>query len=246
MELEDRIVIATPEGVDLELTLAGAGSRFAAALVDLLIQTAGVLVLYLILYFAVGGFARALYFVAAFLVLFGYHIAFEVFASGRTPGKRWLGIRVVRLGGHPVTFLPSATRNLLRLVDLIPGMYLVGLISVLVTSRNQRLGDLAAGTLVIRDRAGDHPRLPHQVYDFTAGQAPEPEVAAWDVSAVTAEELAAVRRFLERRHELEPHARHHLGGQLAGRLRPKTAGVPDGLPGERFLELLARAKASRV
>ncbi len=250
MEFEDRITIATPEGVDLELTLAGVGSRFAAALVDTILQLLLVGALYIVLVVAAGGLARAVYYVAAFLVWFGYHILFEVLASGRTPGKRWTGLRVVRVGGHPVTFLPSATRNLLRLVDLLPAAYIAGCVSILVTRRNQRLGDLAAGTLVIRDRLAAAPPASTQVrrYDFMQPE-PQPErdnVAAWDVSAVTADELAAVRRFLERRHELEPHARHHLAWQLADRLRPKTAGVPDEVAGERFLELLAHAKASRV
>lgn len=248
MEFEDRITIATPEGVDLELTLAGVGSRFAAALVDTILQGLVVLALYIVLVVAAGGLGRSIYFVAAFLVWFGYHILFEVLASGRTPGKRWTGLRVVRVGGHPVTFLPSATRNLLRLVDLLPAAYLAGCVSILVTRRNQRLGDLAAGTLVIRDRlAAARPAPePRRTYDFTAPQ-PEPDdVSAWDMSAVTADELAAVRRFLERRYELEAHARHHLAWQLSDRLRPKTAGVPDGITGERFLELLALAKGSRV
>jgi uncharacterized RDD family membrane protein YckC len=247
VELDDRIVIATPEGVDLELTLAGVGSRFAAALVDTIVQGLVMLGLAIVLLLGLGGLGRAIYYVAAFLVWFGYHVLFEVLASGRTPGKRWTGIRVVRVGGHPVTFLPSATRNILRLVDALPAVYLVGCVSILVTQRNQRLGDLAAGTLVIRDRrAADRPELPRRSYDFTASSAGPDEVAAWDVSAVTAEELAAVRRFLERRHELDPHARHHLAWQLFDRLRPKTAGVPEGIAGERFLELLERAKAARV
>jgi uncharacterized RDD family membrane protein YckC len=246
VEYEDRITIATPEGVDLELTLAGVGSRFAAALVDTVLQTLVVLALYAFLVLGVGGIGTSAYLVAAFLVWFGYHVLFEVLASGRTPGKRWTGLRVVRDGGHPVTFVPSATRNLLRLVDLLPAVYLAGCVSILVTRRNQRLGDLAAGTLVIRDRLAAA-RAPAPRPPFDVGRpAPPSDTSAWDVSGVTAEELAAVRRFLERRFELEPHARAHLASELAERLRPKTAGSPGDLTAESFLELLARAKAARV
>lgn len=246
MDFEDRIVIPTPEGIDLELTLAGAGSRFAAALVDWLLQLVVSLALWAVLVLGIGGYGVALFAVAAFLAGFGYHILFEVLASGRTPGKRWTGLRVVRAGGHPVTFLPSATRNILRLVDWLPAVYIVGCISVLVTRRNQRLGDLAAGTLVIRDQARVAAPAPRRLLHGQATPAGRDEVPAWDVSGITADELVAVRRFLERRHELELHARTHLAGQLHDRLRPKTAGVPAEVTGERFLELVARAKAARV
>lgn len=254
MEFEDRVTIATPEGVDLELTLAGLGSRFAAALIDGFLQTMLVVALGVVLlgldgFGAVedtGGLGAAVFFVASFLVWFGYDILFEVLASGRTPGKRWNGLRVVRSGGHPITFLPSAVRNILRLVDLLPAAYVVGCISVLVTARNQRLGDLAAGTLVIRDRrdrAADAPPLPPRFVRPT----PEPEaLAAWDVSAVTGDELIAVRAFLDRRLDLEAAARHHLAWQLADALRPKVAGAPRDIEAERFLEHVAAAKAART
>ena len=254
MEYEDRITIATPEGVDLELTLAGLGSRFAAALVDGFLQTALVAALALVLVGLdgfgtldeTGGIGAAIFFVASFLVWFGYDILFEVLASGRTPGKRWNGLRVVRTGGHPITFLPSAIRNILRLVDLLPAAYVVGCISVLVTKRNQRLGDLAAGTLVIRDRRdrrAEPPALPRRF----APRPPEPEtVSAWDVSAIAGDELVAVRSFLERRHDLEDAARHHLAWQLADALRPKVAGAPGDMSAERFLEHLAAAKEART
>lgn len=246
MEYEDRVTIATPEGVDLELTLAGVGSRFAAAIVDVLLQGVVGLALFLFLVVGVGGVGVAIYVVAVFLVWFGYHVLFEVLASGRTPGKRWTGLRVVRVGGHPVTFVPSATRNLLRLVDYLPSFYIAGTVSILVTRRNQRLGDLAAGTLVIRDRLERaRARTPPATYAFTH-PVEHGDVASWDVSAVTVEELAAVRGFLERRYELELRARNELAWQLAERLRAKTAGGPEGLAAERFLELLATAKAARV
>src|SRR5437868_3232179 len=165
MEYEDRLTIATPEGVDLELTLAGVGSRFASAIVDYLIQAAIIIGLGLVLGLGAGlspdasGFAAALWTVLAFLLFVGYDIAFEVLASGRTPGKRMNGLRVVREDGGPVTFPISAVRNVLRIVDILPGTYLVGMVSILVARRNQRLGDFAAGTLVVRERKVAPPPL---------------------------------------------------------------------------------------
>lgn len=250
MEYEDRIRIETPEGVDLDLRLAGLGSRFVATVIDLLIQSGVVTIAGLALVgveiFSEGsarsGLGAAVFSVVFFLVILGYDILFEVLASGRTPGKRWTGLRVVRTGGQPVRFLTSTIRNVVRLVDFLPFSYLVGAVAILASPRNQRLGDLAAGTLVVRERGGvDAPRR--------APSIPQPAVAgaelAWDVSAVTAEELAAVRSFLERREQLTRDARSQLARTLAGRLRGKVAGA--GVPelDERFLERLAAVKATR-
>jgi uncharacterized RDD family membrane protein YckC len=242
VDFEDRLSITTAEGVDVELTLAGLGSRFAAALVDAVIQT--VLLVALVGVFAgfgwLGGWGAAAYAVASFLVLFGYDVAFEVLASGRTLGKRWNGLRVVLVGGYPIGFTASAIRNLLRLVDFLPSAYLVGCASILVTARNQRLGDLAAGTLVVRERRGTTEPPPL----LTAPAEASPH-AGWDVSGITAGELATVRSFLERRDTIDLTARRQLGHTLAERLRPKVTGAPPELGGERFLEALLHTKTQR-
>lgn len=240
MEIDDRLSIATPEGVDLELALAGLGSRFVAALLDAVVQTALIGAAALLLLVGIGGgVAYAVFVVVTFLVFFVYDILFEVLASGRTLGKRWTGLRVVRVGGAPVGFLTSTVRNVMRLVDILPGMYGVGAVAILATSRNQRLGDVVAGTLVVRERRAHVPALPFE-------PRPVPFLAAWDVSAVTAEELATVRSFLARRHDLDHAPRSALARTLAERLRPKVAGPTEELRGdESFLEQLAAAKAAR-
>ncbi|MGH9009241.1 MAG: RDD family protein [Acidimicrobiia bacterium] len=245
MSYEDRISIPTPEGVELELVLAGVGSRLVGALVDFLVKAVILFALWLVSGAAAddgGGFFVALLIIASFVVLWGYDVAFETLASGRTPGKRAAGLRVVRLGGEPVGFLASAVRNLLRLVDMQPGfLYAVGAISILFTQRNQRLGDLAAGTLVVRERRAPLSAARPPVPDFATAD----RYAAWDVSGVTAFELVTVRRFLERRWHLDPGARNRLGWELAERLRPKVAGAPPNLHPEQFLEALAEAKTAR-
>lgn len=240
MEYEDRITIATPEGVDLELTLAGVGSRFASAIVDFAIQLAllGALGVVFLVAGAGGGAGVGAFTLLSFLLFAGYDILFEVLASGRTPGKRLNGLRVVRSDGSPVGFLTSAVRNSLRLVDILPGSYLVGIVAILATRRNQRLGDLAADTLVVRE-----PRRRRRAAPSTAPLAAD--ALAWDASAVTRDEILTVRRFLDRRDELGGDARRRLARELAAALRERVTGVPDGLPDETFLERLAAAKAAR-
>jgi uncharacterized RDD family membrane protein YckC len=250
MQYEDRITIQTPEGVDLELTLAGIGSRFVAAFVDGLIRLA----LFFALAFVAGAgtdlfpTARSEVSAAAiialsitsFLLMFGYDIFFEVLSSGRTPGKRWSGLRVVRDGGRPVGFMASAVRNILRIVDFLPFFYGVGMVTVAVTRNNQRLGDLAAGTLVVREA-----RAEERVSVSPDSPVVRDELAAWDVSAITPEEIAAVRRFLQRRSELTEDARLRIAGQLTAGLRPKIAGPVENYSPEVFLERLAAAKSLR-
>jgi len=238
---DDRVTIATPEGVDLTLTLAGVGSRFASAIVDILIQTLIIAALTIVIGVAGTGYGAAVVAIAGFVVVFGYDVAFEVLASGRTPGKRMNGLRVVRSEGQPVDLVTSVIRNLLRIVDFLPGAYLVGIIAIVVTDRNQRLGDLAAGTLVVRERREGRlgVRAP-----FTPSVSAD--VPALDVSAITPEELNAVRSYLGRRQELSDAVRRQLAHTMAERLRPKVGGVTDDLRGERFLELLAAAKRDRL
>lgn len=240
MDVDDRVVLTTPEGVTIELTLAGLGSRFTAGLADVVVR--GVITLAVAL--AAGligvhsvGWITALGVLAIFLLTFGYDVLFELLAGGRTPGKRMCGIRVVDANGGPVRFLPSVVRNLVRLVDILPGFYLVGMITVLISKRNQRLGDIVARTLVIRER-----RTPPPV----AWRTPEVTQApvTWDVAQVTPDELATVRRFLERRSELLPHARKRLARDLAEHLRAKVAGIDEGGGDEQFLELIVSAKAT--
>ena len=247
MEYDDRLTISTPEGVDLSLTLAGVGSRFVAAITDGVIQY-GTIIAAAIVLFSTDGFgagdnvASAVFAVVLFVVFFAYDVAFEVLASGRTPGKRWNGLRVVRVGGQPIGFLSSAIRNLLRLVDILPGFYLVGMTAVLVTRKNQRLGDVVAGTVVVRERRAA-PQAPGALAR-PGGRLPD-EAAGWDTSGITSQELGAVRSFLDRRHEIDDWSRNSLAATLEARLRPKVAGVPDDVAGERFLELLAAVKSSR-
>jgi uncharacterized RDD family membrane protein YckC len=145
ISFEDTVAIATPEGVEVELTLAGVGSRVIAGVIDFTIQLAVIISLALITRPA-GDAGAAIFTSAAFGMIFFYDVLFEVLGRGRTPGKRWTGVRVVRTGGRPITLARSAVRNILRLIDILPGFYAVGMTTIFITSQNQRIGDLAAGS----------------------------------------------------------------------------------------------------
>ncbi len=249
MLVDDRVTIATPEGVDVELILAGLGSRFLARLIDTLVQAVSILALGAIA-LAIGGptsrgWAAAVAVLGVFLVIFAYDLAFETLASGRTPGKRVAGIRVVGMRGQPVSFLASAVRNVVRVIEEAL-LYLPSVVSILGTARDQRLGDLAAGTIVVREQFGG--RAPDGA-NFSA-VAPitvtSDAVADWDVSAITPAEVLAVRQFLDRRLSLPWHIRAYLAGELVQRLAPRVTGLPVNAHPEYVLEGIAVAKHARA
>src|SRR5947209_918104 len=167
--MERSVDVRTGEAVAIRYELAGLGSRFLAVTVDMIAQILIALVLMIGFAFAAPLMARiafgknvmawliALGVVVFFALFFGWFIIFETWWSGRTPGKRALGLRVVRDGGFPVDLGAAVIRNLVRVAEVALGFYLLSAISALISKENKRLGDLAAGTLVVRDRA-DAPR----------------------------------------------------------------------------------------
>lgn len=247
MALEDRLTIETPEGVDLQITLAGLGSRVGANLLDSLIL--GLIVVVVIIAIAIVGFGPisedvlflifGLGFLLLFLVYFGYYLLFETLNSGRTPGKAAMGIRVIRLDGTPLRFGAVAIRNVLRFVDSLPIFYATGLISIVVTARNQRIGDLVAGTVVIRDRKSDSVK----------GLLGEPEqlshLPRWDTTAVSEDEVALIRRFMERRSSLTVSKREELAASIAERLRAKVLAPDEPEEAEAFLARVLAEKLHR-
>lgn len=241
MLYEDRITIPTPEGVSLELTLAGLGSRAVAGTLDLALKVVVVACLLVLVIALLGLDGIVVILPAAALAMLLFDVAFETLGGGRTPGKRASGLRVVRSSGRPVDLVASMIRNAMRLIDGLPLSYVPTIVSIIVTRRNQRLGDLAADTLVIRDRRAIDRAVP-----AVAFAAPDRAAAGaiWDVSAVPAEDLATVRVFLERRDGLTPDARARLAAQLDRALRPRVGGADEQDP-ERFLEILYDAKRSR-
>jgi uncharacterized RDD family membrane protein YckC len=153
------ISVVTPENIPLEVELAGLGTRFGALLFDLLLQIITILIaaaIWGIIAAVTGGtgldnIATALSIISIFLIFFGYFILFETIWNGQTPGKRMFKLRVIRDGGFPVSFMSVAARNLVRIADFLPGTYVVGALSVFFNDRNKRLGDLVAGTMVVKE-----------------------------------------------------------------------------------------------
>lgn len=249
MGVDDRVTLVSAEGIDLDLRLAGIGSRSAALALDLLIQVLLVLLLTSIAstFGAIGAAGLA---IASFLVLIGYPVIAESAFDGRTVGKQALGLRTIMDDGSPLTFVAAAIRGLVRVVDLLPGVGLVGMVSILATERSQRLGDLVAGTLVVHDETAAARRrdvVSNAQQDLGFGIAPvlSPEQAGWDVSAVSPDDLVAARSFLARRLELDPYHRADLADRLAQQLQPKVSGVPFDGGSELFLERVVSARTSR-
>ena len=255
-DYQDRLQISTPEGVTVDLVLAGLGSRFTAAILDLLIKTALLLAVSVVVAL-LGTFGLALGFILVVVIYVGYDIVFEVFASGRTPGKRATHLRVLRADGRAIDPLSSAIRNTIRLVDGIALAYMPGMVSILVTRRNQRLGDLAARTIVVREDpapapAADLPPPTGEPVILAATPAPvmgpawrwtAPGIAGpLDVSQITPQDLAALRSFLARRHDFAAEIRSDLARRLAGAVRPRVAGALDGVGDEQLIENVVYAK----
>lgn len=241
MHLDDRLSIDTPEGVSIEVTLAGLGSRFGASMLDVIIQ--GVLLLALVLALTLAGstlsgdlgvFLLGVGTVVVATIVLGYYIVFEALNGGRTPGKAAFGIRVASADGSPLSLGAVSLRTLMRLVDFLPAAYAVGTIAMVTSARNQRLGDMVANTVVIRDRAPSPQEVPHH----------QGNVEGWDVSVVNEAEIALVRRFVSRQNDLASDARSRLAADLAARLRPSVSGG-DRLNDEDFLRQLLVEKRAR-
>ncbi len=162
MNLE-QTVIHTPEHVSLRFKLAGLGSRSAAHIIDWLILS----IIYFSLFFIILLFEKevvplffktastyliAVVIIISFLLWWAYFVLFEYFAAGRTPGKMLLGIRVIQDNGQSITFLSALVRNLLRVIDILPTFYLIGILMLFFHSKHKRLGDLTAGTIVVYER----------------------------------------------------------------------------------------------
>jgi uncharacterized RDD family membrane protein YckC len=231
----------TPEAVVVEAELAGLGSRFIGAFVDAFLQGGLLLIASVMAQTLPSDAGLVLLVVTSFTVLFVYPTALETATRGRTVGKMVARTRVRLADGRPVTFPVVLVRNLLRLVDFLPSFYAVGAVCILVTRRAQRLGDLAAGTVV----AYEAPVRPPEVLEIAERPALDEARRGMDVAAITPDEYALVRSFLLRRASLEPHARDHLATNLRDRLRAKVGSEAADVAAELFLEAIAAAYRDR-
>ena len=273
----DHLTIETPEQIPLEFLLAGIGSRFLALAVDTLIQGA-VTVLLIVIALVIGsaaGFSHgnprgsqtwilALLVLFFFLVQFGYFAFFEALWNGQTPGKRYLHLRVIKDSGRAISTFDALGRNLLRLVDSLPGIYAVAIISALLSSKNKRLGDYVAGTVVVHEKPlstdadlqwDSRPRAvppPGSVLKLTLPEPPPQPTAAgpldsvYDVGRLSDEEFHLLETFLLRRRHLAADVRIRMANQVLERVAAKLEiSEDDRRAPEKLIERLANAYRRR-
>ena len=266
IDLRDQLSIETPELVGIELPLAGIGSRCVALLVDSVVQgftLAAMVVVMLLLVAALprvsstqhaarsgdpAKWAIAVVILIPFLLQWGYFTLFEAFWHGQTPGKRLLHLRVIQQSGRSIGLFESMGRNLIRIIDMVPGFYLVGALCIFTTRRQQRLGDMVAGTLVVHSVPAQTPMLPAGTRTFTAAVFERPlqpvpaktlDLPADAVARLSRMDLQLIENFLVRRLDLPLD----VGASLAEKLSHKMAEkmklpVPSGISNETFLEAL--------
>jgi uncharacterized RDD family membrane protein YckC len=261
---EDQLNIETPEQVDLRFNVAGIGSRFVALLLDML----AIFAVYLIEFFGVlalassapriGGAANldtaGKWFIAVliffqFLLYWGYFALFEAFWHGQTLGKRVMKLRVIKDSGRQITFFEALARNLLRIIDYLPVLYLVGVITMLCNKRNKRLGDFAAGTLVIHERMDEQPLLyqtsttilpPTVLSTPTPWQQGVPALFPADaIARLSTQDLLIIDTFFARMLDLPMETRAAMAYRISGQMAAKMGQpLPEGNP-ERVLESIA-------
>ncbi len=267
IETEETLIIETPERVPLHFALASIGNRFLACAVDHLLQILLIIILAWA-FAAIAGFSKvggifedaprwikAVMILVIFLSIAGYFAFFEWTWNGQTPGKRLLKLRVIREDGRPITFWEAATRNLLRIFDMLPSFpfYSVGLICVFISPRDQRVGDFFAGTVVIREREAEAPTF-EQV--FTASATSDAAYRRWqqpasftaDLSSLNEKEIEVVEAFLRRRADLSDFPRQWMAWRVAMPImyKLKPAYEMESFTYEGFLEeLLHRYRQQR-
>ena len=249
--------IETPELVVVSYTLAGLGSRLLAALIDLTICVVALLVVVLA---AVAldnrssnelakeiankpspstAWAAAVITIMQFVILWGYYVLFEGLNDGQTPGKRFLRLRAVRDGGYSIGFSASAVRNLLRIVDLQPVFtYLIGIASVAVSKSGKRLGDMVAGTIVVREALIKQP-----LAEKTVSEQPQP--LATLTAALSEAEFHLLERWADRRSTLTPERRRDVTAQVVARLRHAFPADASGSESATLLWLLSSERQAR-
>jgi len=271
----DQLNIETPEQVELRFPIAGIGSRFLALMTDSLLQGAAIFALilgFVLLVSAVpktlgstassataGKWIVAAIFLFYFLLYWGYYSLFEAFWNGQTPGKRLLKIRVIKDSGRQITLFEALARNLLRVVDMLPSFYLIGVITMLCNREQKRLGDLVAGTIVVHERTEEQPLMSHNSRTFTSALYPQPlEMArepvsmllpADGVARLDAGDLNVIDTFFSRALDLDLDKRAEIAGRIADRMSVKMqVPLPVDVAPERVLESIAhtmRAQSGR-
>lgn len=240
--------VSTAEHVRVSYPIAGIGNRFVAAFIDAGLQTL-LVASYLVAVFAgtqsglLPETEAAVYTYLAvavlglFLLVWGYHVAFESLWNGQTPGKRLVGIRVIADDGAPVGAFAVVVRNLVRIIDFLPFPYALGVLVMLITPKGQRIGDLVAGTIVVKARAE---RNFQSLRTRAAGA-----TAPLTVRALPGEAQRIVREFALREASLSDAARSALAASLAKRIRPFVPEAAEHRDDVTFLRAVAASLRSQ-
>ena len=229
---EEVLIIETPERVPLHFALASIGNRFLACAIDHTIQWLALGLIFLVgmvlsnvsifqsLFESAPKWVRAVMLILLFLTFASYFAFFEWLWSGQTPGKRWMKLRVIREDGRPITFWEACVRNFLRVLDMFPPpFYSIGLISVFSTSRDQRVGDMVAGTVVVREREAEAPEFAQvfaaPVSDPALRRSFKPVDFTASLNSLTDSEIQVVETFLRRRWDLSDLPRQWMAWRVS-------------------------------
>jgi uncharacterized RDD family membrane protein YckC len=212
--------IVTPEHVSLRFNLAGLGSRGTALIIDwvflslifaILIFTLGKITEGQFTYFEeASGYMVAAMIIIPFVLWWGYFAFFEFFAAGRTPGKLILGIRVVQENGQSITFLSAAIRNLLRVIDMLPALYLLGMVMIFVHKKHKRIGDIAAGTIVIYERKSKRKNRIVKEIEKRGIDKNKIEIDEWSKKKIGEKEWKLLKTYMERRTKLPKNEKEEM------------------------------------
>lgn len=246
-DMNEHLAIETPEQIKINYSIAGIGSRFYAAFIDIAVL---IPLIFIGVYVTIraqldldekfGNWLVAITGIAVFALTWGYYMAFEITTNGQSPGKRALGLRVIKAQGYPISFSDSAIRNLVRIVDFLPFFYGAGLVAMLLNKNWQRLGDIAAGTLVVKEDAVASP----DPVDTPTIQKSTLVYADWiRPEQVTDAELAAIREYLSRRVSLPKLRRSKLAYAIGDPIARKM-GDHKRIDYEVFLEELYALKTN--
>ena len=236
-----RLDVETPDHVVLRYDLAGAGNRGFAAVLDFFIAALIVTTAYIVLALstplledAING-AMGIALILTLSLIWAYFILLEWLWNGQTLGKRVYGLRVITEDGSPAPFTAVLVRNLLRLVDFLPAFYGVGVLVIILSPKSQRLGDLAAGTYVVR---APRPQIDwfslRTVTPLGAGQTAE-------MRRLPGEAQRLVREFVAREASLAPTERKKVAALIAARLRTYTVEDSAGLDDVELIHAIARS-----
>jgi len=228
---DDLIEVVTPERVELSFPIAGVGSRFAAAFLDVFFLGLIDVAIYLLFLYGlfplippVGYFMSVLVaveLIVFFVVNFGYYIFFEYKNNGQTPGKRIMKIRVIKYGGLPVDFTSVMIRNLMRIVDLLLFASAIGFLVIFLSKQSQRAGDYAAGTVVVHDRMVTLKDLDKYLKKESAVPDLYEKPMVGRFRKLTDEDAHLIELFMERRHEMNLDARREFASRIASGIRTK-------------------------